>query len=302
MTDKGELFSNIVNNYIKDDKIYYVPTRFSLNLLCSRVTDTEKLSTLEDLTAYIKGNKDNSLIEAMTADDFITTFSPYLTYKIMDKDKKIKKEILVSLLNQLKIISDNCGIVDEYSEDGKGNNIWDIASHTKLSILPVSGIIDSMSPMSIVTYVNGCFQSFENSYIPNCELGINNASKHKDLCKKYISLVLSEEIQVNDLYDGFAINKQALMKCSQADFSSYQATTDIENEDGSTSMLTFKPLNKEQMEKLLKICSMVTNESICDGQLITTLKEETKDYFQGNCSAEETADKIIQKSSIYLSE
>jgi len=303
MIDSGELYSNIINHYINDDKIYYIPARFTLKLLCGRSTDVDSLSTLDALADYAVEHNDTSLLGSMTLDDFITTFSPYLTEKIMDSDGKINKENLVSVLNDLKTIADNCGIVDEYFYlIGKGNTIWDLASRIQISINPCAGFLDTMFPLGIVSYVNGSYTPFENSFIPNCEIGINRASSHKELCKEFISLVLSEEIEKNDFYDGFPINKQALTLCSRIDRSDYFVSSDIENEDGSFSKITLGGLKKEQIDNLVIACSMVSNKAVCDEQIITAFKEKTKEFFQGSLSVDETADRIIEKTSVYLSE
>jgi len=303
MLDNDELFSNIINSYLTEGKIYSVPARFSLQILCGRTADTKKLTTLETLSEYVADHNDTSLLGTMTVDDFINTFSPYLTKKIMGTDGKIDKEKLVTLLNQLKIVADNCGIVDTYSdESGYHSPIWDLASRIQLSFNQCDGFLSSMYSIGVVTYVNGGYTPFENAFTPSCEIGINNASKNTELCKEFISLVLSEDIGKNDFYDGFSINKKGLNLCSQADRSNYAACIGIENADGTYGQITCNALNAKQAGEFADYCSMVTDKTETDDQITLTFKEETKDFFLGNLSVGETADNIIEKTEVYLSE
>ncbi len=302
MTDNGELLNNIADVYRDKDKIFCIPARFGLPLLCGRNDDVKQLTSLESLAGYA-ADKDSSLFGGMTTKDFITAFAPYLTSKIMTTDGLIDKEKLTAVLSQLKAIGNNTGILDEYPEDSRaGNNMWDLASSSQLCLVPVAGFNNSLFPLGIVSYVGGSFTIFEDSFIPQCELGINNNSSKKDLCKEFIKLVLSEEIGKSDFYDGFPINKQALTLNSQIDRSAYEAYSEIENEDGSSSPIAFKALNQNQLEEFMQACSTVTKRAVCDEQIVNVMIEESVEFFKGNLTAEETADHIIEKTSVYLSE
>lgn len=303
MIDKDELYPDIMKNYIKDNKVYYVPARFILQLLCGRKSDAEDLSTLEDIAAYAANHIDKPLFGNMTLEDFINTFAPYITNKILNDDGKINKEKLVSQLNTLKTIGDNIGIIDEYAGDDKYiNHVLNLASKIELNLTKCGGFNDAIFPIGMVNIIKGSYTVFENSFTPSCELGINQASKNQELCKEFISLVLSEKIQKDDFYDGFSVNKNALVLNSKDDRSNYGMSTGITEEDGTETVYTFNALNKEQTEQLVQNCSKASNRIVKDEPLLETLKDETKEFFQGNLSAEETADLIIDKANVYLSE
>lgn len=303
MLDNGDLLTNILNPYIKEGKIYYAPVRFELPLLYGRNEEVKEIGTIDKLADYVNEQDSTSLFGNMTQDDFISVFSPFITSRIMTETATINKENLIALLSDIKVIAGNSGIIDQYSEDGyRGNNIWELASNIKLCLKSVNGFNDSMFPLGIVTYVNGDFIPFESSFIPECEIGINNNSKQKELCKEFISFVFSEEIGKEDFYDGFPVNAKALTLCSQLNRNDYQAYSEIENEDGSYSEIVFRVLNQEQIDTLVSACLSTNNRAINDTQINSVFLEETKDFFKGTLSAEETADRIIEKTSLYLSE
>jgi hypothetical protein len=303
MLDHGELYENIVTHYFTDQKIYSVPARFSLPLLLSREVDASGISSIESLAAYGKEHPDKNLFGMSSVEDFIDTYSPFLSSRILDTDDSINRENLITLLNQIKDISAGYNLVDSYPEDAfRADGTWELASRVKLSTDTCSGFLSSMFPLGIVTYVNGSFAPFDQSVIPSCEIGINHNSDKQELCKEFVELVLSKEIGMNDFYDGFSMNKEALLLCSAIDRSDYAAYSDIENADGSYSPITFGILSEKQTQHLVQACNEASRIAITDDQIISALKEISKDLLDGTKSTEEAADYIIESTKIYLSE
>jgi len=220
MINRKELYTNIIDNYRAGDKIYYLPARFIPRILCGRTSDAKNISDLENLADYMSNHKDKTIFGKMTLEDFMETFAPYLTTKIINEDGKIDKNELVSQLKILKTIGDSIGIVDEYKGDER--------------------------------YINN-------------ELNLANE----------IQLALVE-------IKGFSVS--------------------VKNEDGSDQVQFFEALNKNQMEQLVQRYSAISNRIIYNGSIMTILKGEVGEFFQGGLSAEETADNIMERANIYLSE
>ncbi|WMJ85711.1 ABC transporter substrate-binding protein [Anaerocolumna sp. MB42-C2] len=302
MLEKGELYPNIIDNYKKNNKFYFVPIRFALNLLCADQQEFKNLNSIAALADYNPVSKNKTLLGTMTVNDFISTFAPYFSGNIISSDNTIDKEKLVTLLNYLKKIADNSNLIDSYPPKGRGSNLWELASSIKANINQCSGFLDSIFTLGIVDYAKGSFTVFENSFTPLNEIGINNAGKNKDLCKEFITLLLSEEVQKYDLYDGFSINRKALLLASKNDRSNDSASSDIENEDGSYSSIVFNPPTKQQIDQLVHYCSTVSVKAESNEQLVKVFKEQTKDFFLGKLTADETADNIIHKLKTYLNE
>lgn len=305
MIDKEELYTDIISNYKTDDKVYYIPARFIPRLLCGRTLDAENISTLNKLADYMENHTNKTIFGKMTLEDFINTFAPYITGKILNKDGKIDKDELVSQLKTLKTIGDIIGIIDEYKGDEKYiNNELNLASEIELVLIQAKGFFHSIMPIGMVELIKGSYTVFENSFTPSCELGINQTSGSKELAKEFIALVLSEEVQKDDLYDGFSVNKKAMHLSFQEDQSNIGAgvATSVKNEDGSEEVYFFDVLSKEQRELLIQNCSTISNRIIENEPIIAILKGETGGFFQGNLSAEQTAENIMERANIYLSE
>lgn len=308
MMDNGDLLTNILNPYKIEGHIYYAPVCFSLPLLYVRnedVKNIKKLDAIDKLVDYANEHEGITLFGNMTQDDFISVFSPFIASKIMREDGTISKENLVALLSELKVIAENTGIIDEYSEDGRQSNSLLKSDKNPLCLKSVGGFYNSMLSFSIANYANAdYFIPFENSYIPSCEIGINNNSKQKELCKEFISFVFSEKVGKEDLFDDFSVNAKALAISSQVDQSIYEDSSfgSIIHEDGSISQLFYKALNQEQRDTLVNACCSVNKRLATDTHMVSIFLEETTELFKGNSSVEETANRIIEKASLYLSE
>lgn len=305
MVDRGELYPNIMKNYMTNGKIYSVPVRFNLQLLCGKGKDTKALSTLAALADYANNHKNTSLLGKFSYNDFMNTFTPYLSEKIFSNNGKIDHEKLLEYLKELKAISDNSGLVEKNKNGGKSDlGLWALTEHIQLAFDQCNGLLGAMLPVGLTAHLKGSYTPFENSFTPSCEIGINNSCSQKKLCKEFISLALSKDIEKNDFSNGFSTNKDALILSSTEDnsYGTVSIGTSIKAKDGSYKEVVINALNKEQITELLDACGRVTNRAACDDQMVKIFKEESKEYFMGSQSVEETADRIIKKSSTYLSE
>lgn len=306
MIDRDELFSNITDGYKTDGSFYYIPARISLNLLNSNKANVKNLSTLKDLADYAALNQTKSLLGKMTLQDFIQYFAPYYKDQILDANGKLNKQNLVNLLKNLKAISDSTGIIDQYPDVEKGANrpnIFSIVSGTaQLNIQKCNGFTDAMFQYASVTQAKGSYISFENSYTPSSEVGINKTSKNQKICKEFIKLLLSKDIQKNDLRDGFPLNKKAFQEVVNQPKNNMMYGVSSSSDKGTPIRIDIYPLSPKQKKPYLDLCNLVSKKTVTDDHITKVFLDETKDFFSGNLSAEETANRILVKINTYLSE
>ncbi len=302
MINEGTLLKNIADTYVENGKIYRIPARYGLPILYGSI-DTKGLSSLEALADFASKYTDGSLFGKLTIKDLVSTFTPYQLDLLLDDDGKINRSNLISLLNILKQIGTNCGIVDSYEGiDIRGNNIWLLSNGKNLSLSTTKSFLDAIFPYGMAAHFNGKYTSFENSFTPICELGIISKSNQIELSKEFLRTVLSENIQKTDLYDGFPINAQALTTSSQEDRNQYSVTTSTIKEDGSEEMLVFMGLDQNQTKEYVAICSSVNNKVTVNEYITSAIVEKAKDFIVGTMTAEDAADAIIQEMNLYLSE
>lgn len=307
MLDDGSLLKNINDTYQEDGKQYCVPVRFAINLIMGKSADAKQLTNLNSLEKYIKAHPNTPLFGNLTVEDLANTFLPYQINSLLKEDSKIDREQLIQALNLLKQLSDNCKIVENYDKRSETSvygvdNMWNISKGDYFCIYPIKGFLDAMYPISLLTYLKGTYTSFDQSFLPSCELGIVSKGKQQELSKEFLLTALSSEVQKYDLYDGFPVNSKALAECSIQDRSGYSACTSIENEDGTESMLYFYALDEQQSKDVVGLCSSVSNKLSAEDHLSAAIQEKAADFFKGNQSVSDAADAIIEKMNVYLSE
>ncbi len=125
---------------------------------------------------------------------------------------------------------------------------------------------------------------------PNYSLGINSASKNKELAWEFIKYLLSDEIQSSPSLYGLCINKKG-----------FQASIDRNyklNSNGGESNV-----NKEEFKSLLEKWVMQINAyDTIDPVIWDFFTEENSKYFDEKQSAEETAEVLNSKINKYLNE
>lgn len=308
MINDGTLLKNIMDNYLEKDKYYRVPVRFSLNYLFGVTSDTQQLTTLKAMAEYASTHMDTPLFGSLAENDLVHSFVPYQISSLLDENGKINRDKLIEALTILKQLYDNSKTTDKSSDSNaegaaKGaDNYWNMVKGNYLTLNSVSGFLDAMFPFGLTTYLKRSYAPFENSFIPICELGIISKGKQIDLSKEFLKTVLSEEVLATDFYDGFPVNAKALVKLSSLNRSGYASCTDVENADGTTSLVTFDPLNEQQLKEVIGICSSVNNRIYADRHIINAIEVKGKEFFAGNQSVSDAADTIIEEMNIYLTE
>jgi hypothetical protein len=154
----------------------------------------------------------------------------------------------------------------------------------------------------MVEYVKGSYAIFENSYIPACELGINQAGKNTELSKEFITTVLSQDVQKEDLWDGFPVNKEAMKLGLQEDLSDYSFATAVRRNDGSEDVHTFGAISEQYKQDLAERYDKISNRIVKNTPVLLFLKDEIKEFLDGNLSVETAADRIMERANVYLSE
>lgn len=297
MLDNGELMANIFSSYSSKDKIYYVPARFSLNMLFGKTAEEGKLATLDTLMEYAGTDSGTKYFGRCTEEGLVEAFAPYLSERILQSDKTINREALVDALEKLYAIRKNSEVEEESRNDIP--NIWGLTENASLYFGPQKGFLESMFNFGMIKHINGFYTSLENSFAPVCELGINSKSSNKALAESFVRLVLSEEVQKNDLYDGFPVNVKALEACANADRSNY--SIGVSNSDDPEPLVIFAQ-TKDQIEDIVTFCNRVDRRLVGNQHITTALKEGFREYFAGNQTSEEAADAIINKLKVYLAE
>ncbi len=300
LEESGKLLSNITGSYVREDGArYVVPLQFGFQLAVGRDISPENMSTIKELARFLDG-KEYSYLGALTVGELVDKFYPYICDRIIH-EKQLDKEVMGEYLEYLKIIADNCGIIDRRDKEERGFNMWDLPDQAKLAFEEADGFKGCMFPIAINDYVNGVYTAFESSFIPSVQVGVCTKSKYVDTAKDFLRFALSEEIQDTDYYSGFPVNLTSLEKQSIEDRSEAEAETAIQV-DGGYETFTIKQYPKETADELMALCKTLDRPMKEDEKIREVLTESLVGYFNGTQSKEDTIQKIEGGLKMYLAE
>lgn len=301
LEDGGELLSNITGAYVREDgKRYVVPLQFGFRIAMGRDIAVEDMRSMEALAGFL-AQKQESYLGNRTAAELVAEFYPYFCAEIVS-EKQLDREAMGKYLDYLKAIGDNCGIIQNRSENEVTPGMWELSSETKLAFEKAVGFIDCMFPMSMVDYIKGVYTAFDNRFIPSQQIGICSKSQHMDTARDFLRFALSEEVQSMESYSGFPVNRAALQKLAAKDRSMYCAATMIKGDDGSYLEFSSEAYPQETAENLAALCEGLDKPVKEDAKILEVLTECVGGFLDGSQSKEDTIQKIEDGLKMYLAE
>lgn len=300
MEQSGELFSNMTGAYRQEDgKRYVVPLKFGFIIGVGRDITPDNMQSLEALADYLE-DKTDSYMGSLTVSELVDRFYPYFCSDIV-KDKALDREALSKILECLKVIAENSGIVDSHGDGGK-YSIWDLPSKAKLAYDDCTGFYDSMFPISMMEYVNGDFTAYENSFIPSMLTGISVKSEYQKTAKDFLRFALTKDIQGSESYGEFPINQNAFEQQAAADHSEMAAATMIVTADGGEEMFEILPYSEEITQRIVELCRKLDRPVAEDAKIREELIAALPGYLDGSRTLKDTLDSIEGGLRMYLAE
>lgn len=301
LQESGELLDNIINAcYGEDGKIYIVPLKFSMDMIVSKQIDADSMKDIKSL-AETAANTQNSLFGSMTPEDLVKMFAPYFLSEIVD-GKQLDKEALAEYLGYLKAIGNNTGIIQQYGENDYKKGIYDIAGNMEAAIYNTKGFLSAMDPLSAKKLVKGTSGSFENTFTPIAQAGINAKSEHVDIAREFIAFALSQKAQETDMYNGFPINAKALEIQKNQDRSDYGAVMTSDTGDGGYLEFTIEDYEAAEADRLLELCRNLDRPTMRDDKIEKEIILAMPAYLSGEKTVEETVSIIDDALRMYLAE
>lgn len=264
-TKNDLLFENIIDSYTdKDGKVYSIPTKIKIPVVAGTTEYVSSVTDLQTLSEALVKSAENS--GKANEEKYVEMYTPSMLVSMLyyangstwlNEDNTINEDNIKEFLEEAKKIYDAYVAtydedqyeeykksmqyyIDEYGEDTgiyyldnylSPMSIMD-ESAKKLAVGVISGVdfIEQMYSLNKanedITYalING---QTSGIFVPKNLMGINAKSDNKEIAKKFISYLLSEESQSKESYDGLPINKAAFDKMSE-----YPYADDFVGENG----------------------------------------------------------------------
>ncbi|MBD0379953.1 ABC transporter substrate-binding protein [Paenibacillus sedimenti] len=138
------------------------------------------------------------------------------------------------------------------------------------------------------------------SFSSDLMFGINEKSKNKTEAWKFLSFILSENVQSKPAMQGFAVHKASLEK--QLRQSIEQLTSGRLKISGPNGASPSAAISEEQLKSILDLVEKTDSFAAGDPNVMKIVKEESQSFFTKGKTAKDAASMIQNRVTTYLNE
>lgn len=314
LEDSGDMLDNLLEGFRREDgAIYQVPAKVGFPLAEGKPEAVKAYGNLDAMTSY-QGEK--PLMSIDNYENLLRKISRLCYEELFGGEMKVKdRAVLIHYLESVKTLGEASGCQTFFTEtemeinnvtnhvvaDGMARDVVDFdrgtcdggtEKLTGFSRLAFPAKIREINPGSVMAPVG-------QLYLPSAVAGVNQSSKNPDMAREFIRCLLSYEVQKEDLYDGFPVNKEALQALTQSD-SRDNFSESVGYHDGYHLSASWPSI--EVREEAAAMLETLTVPAVVDETVMQMIAEGSMDYFDGKKTVEQAADDILRKLSIYLAE
>lgn len=308
----GDMYNSLIDGLKeRDGTLYHVPARFSFPLLIGEEETLKAYSSLESMAGY---EGERPLVPVENYGNLLRLTANLRYKELFGREEGLAdRELLIRYLETVKILGDANGAKTTFSEQEmeekwtsnyvKENGIIDtsiqydagradsaVAEADSFGILGIPFEVRRLHPGTVIVPA-------ENLYLPSTLAAVNHSTANEELAKEFIRCLLSFDVQKEEFYDGFPINKKALAALIEVDKEGFSMGSGI----GDYHISAEYP-SKEVREELAAMADGLTVPIRIDQTVMQMVEDGARDYFDGKESAGQAADKILRTMSIYLAE
>jgi ABC-type glycerol-3-phosphate transport system substrate-binding protein len=310
MADREQIVKEMLSPYVKEQKVYGIPSRIYIPLLLGTKDAVEAGSSLKSLSEYIKNHSEDKVLYPLSSGELTELLLIYYYNEVINDKGEVDQNAVMSLLDIVKSVSEGAQ-ESSYQDSWHLSDVAKIANSMgsssvaylsvqkiKLGMINLDSVSNMMLPFSVIADNQYSYSLMNQSYLPAGIVGINGASNNKELAKNFINSLLSEEVQSTKLYDGFPVNSASLK--SWFEEQNDDILMGFSTDEGIEVMAEWpkKEYRDEIYNEILKTNTTIEVNEI----LIEKIKETADKYYSGEATKDETIQLIESSISTYLSE
>lgn len=310
IVDDGTLSNNIMQNYLSDSSCYYVPLRFHVPLAYGNKEVVEAMPSLDNMIALLESKDIAGLLSNIGPENFANLFWALYSKDLVTDQKTINEEILGKYLDMLQSLMEKVGDeniidygttqlkVDSAIELDRGFSVYFGESNkSETFVEQLQSLSDCQLPLAGAREVGMYYDTFNNQYIESGLVGINKASKNKELAKEFLAYLLDEKVQSSTAFDGFPVNVKALD----------EVMTGVDSLKGmglavGDEIRQIEAPTEEQVKELYDKVKELDNPISYDCMLSSLVIDSVKDFLEEKISKEEAIQNIMNVAKGYLAE
>ena len=314
-TESGEIYRNLTGHFRRSDgSVYEVPVRVLFPVVYGEAGATERLSSLQAYLEYQESPGAGSISGKTVYENILRRLAFLYDQELWDDDGKLKEEELTDLLEAAMRTGEHSGARVLYPEDedngaGKRYNLvaengfttpdhLGIMAGDNQASLELPREMAEMSLSFAVMREKGYpLQSVNHTFYPEERVAINRNSRQKETAERFVTFLLSEQIQGEDVEDGFPVTRAGVERWKQRQIVMSYGTG---NWDG---LMIYGDYPTESERKLLlDMIPDLDNPVVPDPTVLSIMAKESEGYFSGTQDLPAAVKAIISKVTLYRAE
>ena len=308
--EQKNLLENVVAGYQKNGEIYAIPIGFEIYAAVGQKNFLKDGFHLKEIAKYQKEHPNEKVMFPDPIASRMAIMTDVLKEQLFSKDSKVDHNAMKEYLSTLKEVSPKktntypctevyAGLLDDWMKV----EVFKVRSFIDLQCL---GYILEQKPDCILS---DKIEGKENIIQGKCLLSINKNSENKEAAKAFIGTALLEENEG----DGGAlpVNLDALTE--QLIYNNHSRVVQTfgfhikEYPDGELGRdfdrdYGVKIGYQDMMKKIIEQCKTANVVIPIDDSIKQIMEQNTKDYFEGKMTLDETVNKVEEQLNIYISE
>lgn len=314
-TESGEIYRNLTGHFRRSDgSVYEVPVRVLFPVVYGEAGATESLSSLQAYLEYQESPGAGSISGKTVYENILRRLAFLYDQELWDDDGKLKEEELTDLLEAAMRTGEHSGARVLYPEDedngaGKRYNLvaengfttpdhLGIMAGDNQASLELPREMAEMSLSFAVMREKGYpLQSVNHTFYPEERVAINRNSRQKETAERFVTFLLSEQIQGEDVEDGFPVTRAGVERWKQRQIVMSYGTGNWEG------LMIYGDYPTESERKLLlDMIPDLDNPVVPDPTVLSIMAEESEGYFSGTQDLPAAVKAIISKVTLYRAE
>lgn len=312
--DKGEVFGNLLEAYRKDGKVYAIPTKFSIPTIVGKKEFVEKVENISELQKRIAKNGQKKGVLGESA--YPLEMMKILYYKDVEnwiaEDGKMNKDTVEHFFSETSDIYKMGGYKKKNYEKQLEKNITPMSANFKAIFYEEAKVafreIENWSDVEMLYQLYAdqemllCTPSKrdKNYYIPKQVVGIYSKGNNIERAQHFVSSLCQPQAQqILPLPwegEGLPINKVAFEYCLSRN-QAYVKAGGYMLMDGRRSK-TIREMPLEERKSAIKWIEQMNTPILVDTTFTQYVLEMGEEYLDGDMSASEVTNKIVQYYNI----
>ena len=314
-TESGEIYRNLTGHFRRSDgSVYEVPVRVLFPVVYGEAGATASLSSLQAYLEYQESPGAGSISGKTVYENILRRLAFLYDRELWDDDGKLKEEELTDLLEAAMRTGEHSGARVLYPEDednGAGKR-YNLVAENGFTTPDHLGIMagDNQASLELPREMAGMslsfavmrekgypLQSVNHTFYPEERVAINRNSRQKETAERFVTFLLSEQIQGEDVEDGFPVTRAGVERWKQRQIVMSYGTGNWEG------LMIYGDYPTESERKLLlDMIPDLDNPVVPDPTVLSIMAEESEGYFSGTQDLPAAVKAIISKVTLYRAE